>query len=550
MLKRKNPRDNRAWRELDNDYQRVKDLEMKTLFDQDPDRSEKFSCEFDQLFLDFSKNRLDDAAFTSLINLANEMELEKGIEAMFSGEPINETENRAVLHTALRDQSEESVWVNGKDVKPEIREIYSRIKHLCDQISNGDWLGYTGKPIRQIVNIGIGGSHLGPEMVTSALKPYWQHNMEVHYIANVDGTDAHETLKKVDPERALFIVASKSFTTQETLTNAHIAREWFLAQANAEEEIQHHFIAVSANEEKAKQFGMAEHNVFPLWDWVGGRFSLWSAIGLPIAATLGYHHFESLLKGAYAMDKHFREADFANNLPVILALLSIWYNNFFGARAEAVLPYDEYLANFPKHLQQLTMESNGKSVDREGQRVNYPTQPIIFGEPGTNGQHSFFQLLHQGTPLIPCDFLAPINHQNPYAENHEILLANCLAQSEALMTGKSRKAVQEELREKGFEWENIRQLVPYKAFEGNRPSNTLLYQRLTPYTLGQLIALYEHKTFVQGYIWNIFSFDQWGVELGKALAKTLLDDIRNPEQFAHHDQSTRKLLQRIRSEKG
>ena len=541
MLKHQSPLTTKAWASLREDHQRLENQTIKQLFDQDQNRFNRFSTQFDQLFVDFSKNRLDDQAFQHLIAFAREMELPAGIESLFNGEAINETENRPVLHTALRDFSDTPIQVEGSNIKPDIRQVYSQIRNLTTKVTNGEWKGYSGQPIQNIVHIGIGGSHLGPEMVTTALRPFWQPGIRVHYLANVDGADNQEILKDLNPETTLFIIASKSFTTQETLTNAHTARSWFLEQGGNEDDIQNHFIAISANVEKAREFGISGDHVFPLWDWVGGRFSLWSAIGLPIALTIGYDHFESLLRGAYAMDRHFRETTLENNLPAILSLVSYWYNNFFGTQAEAILPYDEYLKDLPRHLQQVTMESNGKSVDRSGQPVDYATQPVIFGEPGTNSQHSFFQLLHQGTPFIPCDFLAPIERNNSQ-EHHPKLLANCLAQSKALMLGQSVDSVKSEMKKAGYDEASIQQLAPYKTFTGNRPSNTFLYQNLDPYTLGQIIALYEHKTFVQGHLWNIFSFDQWGVELGKSLAKTLLPDIHNQTIHPDHDPSTSGLL--------
>ncbi len=536
------PLDTNAWQVLKERYDKVKGQHLKDLFKADPGRFNRFSLKAENLLLDYSKNRIDEEAFQSLVELCHEMNLAEGIESLFNGGLINETENRPALHTALRDPSSDKLMVDGKDVKQAIKSVKERIKNLVDQIQKGEWKGYTGKPIQYIVNIGIGGSHLGPEMVTTALKPYSQQGLEVQFVANVDGTDVTETLEKVDPEATLFIISSKSFTTQETLTNANTAREWFLSHISDEAAIPYHFVAVSANVEKATAFGISEKNVFPMWDWVGGRFSLWSAIGLPIAAYIGYEEFDNLLAGANAMDRQFLENRYEENMPVILALLSIWYKNFFGTNAEAVLPYDEYLSQLPKYLQQLTMESNGKNRDRNGYPVSYGTQPLIFGDPGTNAQHSFFQLLHQGTQLIPCDFMAPMESQHPFEDHHDKLMANCLAQTEALMRGESREEVVQQMKDKGYDERAIQKLAPFQEFDGNRPSNTLLYDRLSPYTLGQIIALYEHKTFVQGYLWNVFSFDQWGVELGKSLAKQLLPEIHQKKPQNTHDASTNGLL--------
>lgn len=542
MLNHVSPLETNSWQALKAHYDKLKKRHLTTFFDEDPERFNRFSLEAENLLLDFSKNRIDKDAFQSLLEFCREMDLGQGIESLFNGDFINETENRPALHTALRDPSREPLMVDGNNAKEAIKDVKEQMRRLVDQVQKGEWVGFTGKPIQHVVNIGIGGSHLGPQMVTTALKPYSQGNIQVHYIANVDGADATETLKKLNPETTIFIISSKSFTTLETLTNANTAKEWFLNNLNDETAIQYHFVAISANVEKATAFGIAEENVFPMWDWVGGRFSLWSAIGLPVATYIGYEQFENLLAGANAMDRHFHKNKYENNMPVILAMLSIWYNNFFGANAEAILPYDQYLAELPKYLQQLTMESNGKNRDRKGDPVSYPTQPVIFGEPGTNGQHSFFQLLHQGTQLIPCDFMAPLKSHHSQANHHEKLIANCFAQTEALMRGQSREEVVQQMKDKDYDDKTIQQLASYQVFEGNRPSNTILYDRLTPYTLGQIIALYEHKTFVQGYMWNIFSFDQWGVELGKNLANQLLPEIQKDELTNTHDNSTNGLL--------
>jgi glucose-6-phosphate isomerase len=461
---------------------------------------------------------------------------------MFGGQPINQTENRAVLHTALRNRSNHPVYVDGQDVMPGINEVLAQMKSFADQIYGGTWLGYTGKPIKSLVNIGIGGSDLGPVMVTEALKPYQNPELEIFFVSNVDGTHIAETLKKVDPETTLFFIASKTFTTQETMTNAHSARNWFLKKAKDESAVAKHFVALSTNSKAVQAFGIDPANMFQFWDWVGGRYSLWSAIGLPIACVLGFDNFEKLLSGAYNMDEHFRNSVFERNIPVVLAMIGIWNTNFLGAASEAILPYDQYLHRFAAYFQQGNMESNGKYVTRTGEKVTYSTGPIIWGEPGTNGQHAFYQLIHQGTHLIPCDFIAPAISHNPIGDHHYKLLSNFFAQTEALMKGKSLEEVKAEMNLAGRSLEEIDQIAPHRVFEGNRPTNSILVKKITPYTLGQLIAMYEHKIFVQGVIWNIFSFDQWGVELGKVLANGILPELANEDEVKSHDSSTNGLI--------
>ncbi|MTI30506.1 glucose-6-phosphate isomerase, partial [Xanthovirga aplysinae] len=459
-----------------------------------------------------------------------------------NGEKINETENRAVLHTALRNRSDLPVNLDGKDIMPEVDDVLDQMRDFSGRIISGQWKGYTGKAITDIVNIGIGGSDLGPLMVTEALKPYKVPHIKSHFVSNVDGTHISEVLKEVDAETTLFIIASKTFTTQETMTNAHTARDWFLSFAQNEDLVKSHFVAVSTNATKVAEFGIDPLNMFRFWDWVGGRYSLWSAIGLSIACSLGFNNFEKLLEGAYSMDQHFKNAEYSKNIPVTLAMIGIWYNNFFDAQSEAILPYDQYMHRFAAYFQQGNMESNGKSIDRGGKKLNYQTGPIIWGEPGTNGQHAFYQLIHQGTKMIPCDFLAPAISHNPVGDHHAKLLANFFAQTEALMQGKTEKKVVRELKETGKTEEEIEQLKSFKVFEGNRPTNSILFKMLTPHTLGSLIAMYEHKIFVQGVIWNIFSFDQWGVELGKQLANRILPELETEDEISSHDVSTNGLI--------
>jgi len=515
--------------------------DLRALFAADPERFEKFSIAFEDILLDYSKNRITEETKALLIQLANECGLEEAIAAMFSGERINVTENRPVLHTALRNQSDQPVYVDGKDVMPDVKRVLAQMKAFTEKIIAGEWKGYTGKEITDVVNIGIGGSDLGPVMVTEALKAY-KTRLNVHFVSNVDGTHIAETLKAVDPETTLFLIASKTFTTQETMANAHTAKDWFLASGALQEDVAKHFAALSTNTEAVRAFGIDTQNMFEFWDWVGGRYSLWSAIGLSISLAIGFDNFEELLKGAYDADVHFRETSFESNIPVILALLGVWYNNFFQAESHAILPYDQYLHRFAAYFQQGDMESNGKYIDRNGQQVDYQTGPIIWGEPGTNGQHAFYQLIHQGTKLIPCDFIAPANSLNPIGNHHQLLLSNFFAQTEALMNGKTEEEVVAELKKAGKSEQEIEALKAYKVFEGNRPTNSILFKIMTPRTLGRLIAFYEHKIFVQGVIWNIYSFDQWGVELGKQLANQILPELSDANTVTSHDSSTNGLI--------
>lgn len=515
--------------------------DLRQLFAADPERFNKFSIAFEDILLDYSKNRITEETRTLLVQLANECGLADAIEAMFSGERINVTENRPVLHTALRNQSDQAVLVDGKDVMTDVKRVLAHMKDFTEQIISGQWKGYTGKEITDVVNIGIGGSDLGPVMVTEALKAY-KTRLNVHFVSNVDGTHIAETLKGVDPETTLFLIASKTFTTQETMANAHTAKDWFLKSGAQLADVAKHFAALSTNTEAVRTFGIDTQNMFEFWDWVGGRYSLWSAIGLSISLSIGFDNFEELLKGAYEADVHFKTASFESNIPVILGLLGIWYNNFFQAESHAILPYDQYLHRFAAYFQQGDMESNGKYIDRNGQAVQYQTGPIIWGEPGTNGQHAFYQLIHQGTKLIPCDFIAPANSLNPIGNHHQLLLSNFFAQTEALMNGKTEAEVVAELKKAGKSAEEIDQLKSYKVFEGNRPTNSILLKKMTPRTLGRLIALYEHKIFVQGVIWNIYSFDQWGVELGKQLANQILPELSDADPVTSHDSSTNGLI--------
>lgn len=542
MLNRQNPTQTQAWRVLEAHYHAVKELHMRDLFAQDPERFQKFSLYFEDILIDFSKNRMTGETLQKLVQLARETQVEESIRKMFDGALINETEQRAVLHTALRNRSNTPVIVDGEDVMPEVNAVLEKMEKFSEQLLSGAWQGYTGKPITDIVNIGIGGSDLGAVMVTEALRPYWRGYIKPHFVSNVDGTHLEETLRDLSPETTLFIISSKTFTTQETMTNAHSARSWFLQAAEEEKWIPKHFVAVSTNQEGVEKFGIDPENMFEFWDWVGGRYSLTSAIGLSITCTIGFKHFVELLEGFHAMDLHFRHAPLDQNLPVILAMIGIWYNNFFGAETEAILPYDQYLHRFPAYFQQGNMESNGKYVDRSGKAVNYQTGPIIWGEPGTNGQHAFYQLIHQGTKLIPCDFIASAISHNPIGDHHEKLLSNFFAQTEALMMGKTEATVRAELQESGKSEAEIVELVPFKVFQGNKPTNSILAQKMTPRTLGILTALYEHKIFVQGVVWNIFSFDQWGVELGKQLAKSILPELQGDEVVTSHDASTNGLI--------
>jgi len=542
MFPKINPTETDAWRQLKEHYEEMKDLSMKQMFREDADRFSKLSTSIDDIVFDYSKNRVNDTTMGLLLKLAEECKVKEAIEAMFNGDKINETENRSVLHVALRNFSKEPMYSEGKDVMPQVKKVLRQMKSFCDKIHSGEWRGYSGKKIRYIVNIGIGGSDLGPLMVTEALKPYWIENIQAYFVSNVDGTHIVETLKKVKPERTLFLVASKTFTTQETMTNAHTAREWFLKKAKDEKHIARHFAALSTNEKEVVKFGIDKKNMFEFWDWVGGRYSLWSAIGLSIALTIGYKNFEQLLKGAHETDKYFTATPFEKNISVLMALVGLWYTNFFGSQTEAILPYDQYMHRFAAYFQQGDMESNGKSVERNGEPVSYSTGPIIWGEPGTNGQHAFYQLIHQGTLLIPCDFIVPAQSHNPIGDHHLKLISNFFAQTEALMNGKTDEEAQKELEKAGSTAEEIAKLLPFKVFSGNRPTNSVLIKKITPFTLGELIALYEHKIFVQGVIWNIFSFDQYGVELGKQLANKILPELQNEDKIESHDSSTNNLI--------
>lgn len=540
-MKNINPTGTPAWQKLAKLKQDKKELTLKKLFE-NPQRFDRYSIKWEDILVDFSKNRIDEEIFETLIALADQTALKEGIASMFTGQPINQTEGRAVLHTALRNRSNSPIIVDGKDVMPEVNQVLAQMKQFCEDITSGSWKGYTGKAIRSLVNIGIGGSDLGPVMVIEALKPYQNKNLDIHFVSNVDGTHIAETLKDLDPETTLFFIASKTFTTQETMTNAHSARKWFLDQAQDEAAIAKHFVALSTNAQAVEEFGIDTNNMFVFWDWVGGRYSLWSAIGLPIACAIGFNNFEKLLEGAHAMDKHFRDTPFEKNIPVILALIGIWNTNFLGAASEAILPYDQYLHRFAAYFQQGNMESNGKYVSRDGKKVDYTTGPIIWGEPGTNGQHAFYQLIHQGTQLIPCDFIAPAISHNPVGDHHVKLLSNFFAQTEALMNGKSLEEVEAEMEKAGKSREEIERLAPHKVFEGNRPTNSILVKQIDPFTLGALVAMYEHKIFTQGVIWNIYSFDQWGVELGKVLAKGILPELENEDEITSHDASTNGLI--------
>lgn len=515
---------------------------MRDLFAADPQRFDKFSVAMEGMLVDYSKHRITEETLALLRDLVREADVEGWRERMFRGERINWTENRAVLHTALRNRSGAPVYVDGKDVMPEVLEVLARMRRFSEAVRSGEWKGHTGKPINAVVNIGIGGSDLGPYMVCEALRPYGKPGLSMYFVSNVDGTHISETLKRCDPETTLFVVASKTFTTQETLTNARTARQWLVDALGSEAAVGRHFVAVSTNEAAVRDFGIDTANMFGFWDWVGGRYSLWSAIGLPIVLFIGMDAFEELLSGAYAMDTHFRTAPLERNLPVILGMLGIWYINFFGARTHAILPYDQYLHRFPAYFQQGDMESNGKRVDREGRVVDYATGPVIWGEPGTNGQHAFYQLIHQGTQLIPLDFIASVETHNPVGEHHRILLSNFFAQPEALMRGRTEAEARAELEAAGLSGEALEKLLPHKVFPGNQPSTSILLDKLTPRTLGMLIALYEHKIFVQGIVWNINSFDQWGVELGKQLAKTILGELADTQPISSHDVSTNGLI--------
>ncbi|MDE3982318.1 glucose-6-phosphate isomerase [Glaesserella parasuis] len=539
-----NPTQTFAWNALE--QHKAENLTIPQLFNEDPKRFDKYSLRFeDQILVDFSKNAISQHALSLLRKLADECQVKSATYAMFNGEKINRTENRAVLHTALRNRSNTPVEVDGKDVMPEVNAVLAKMKGFCERVISGDWKGYTGKAITDVVNIGIGGSDLGPYMVTEALRPYKNH-LTMHFVSNVDGTHIAETLAKINPETTLFLVASKTFTTQETMTNALSARQWLLDTAKDESAVAKHFVALSTNAKEVAKFGIDTENMFEFWDWVGGRYSLWSAIGLSIALSIGFEHFEQLLDGAHAMDKHFLNAPTEQNIPLTLALIGIWNNNFLGAESEAILPYDQYLHRFAAYFQQGNMESNGKYVGRDGKVVNYQTGPIIWGEPGTNGQHAFYQLIHQGTKLIPCDFIAPAQTHNPIGDHHPKLLSNFFAQTEALAFGKSKEVVEQEFSQAGKSLEEVAEIVPFKVFTGNKPTNSILVQKITPFTLGALIAMYEHKIFVQGVIFNIYSFDQWGVELGKQLANRILPELENNETITSHDSSTNGLINQFK----
>ncbi len=546
MLPVKDPTTTAAWQKLHEHAKTIKGTSISELFEADTTRFDNYSFQLNDVFVDFSKNLVTDETLKILLQLADECGVKGFIKAMFNGDLINQTEGRSVLHTALRNFSGKPVYSESKNVMDEVQELQSKMKTFCKQIHDGTRKGYTGKKIKYIVNIGIGGSDLGPLMVTEALKPYWIDGMEAHFVSNVDATHITEALKLVDPETTLFLIASKTFTTQETMTNAETAKEWFLKSAGDIKFVARHFVALSTNEDGVVKFGIDKDNMFGFWDWVGGRYSLWSSIGLSIALMIGYDNFDELLKGAYATDQHFQTAEFDKNIPVLMALISLWYINFFGSQTEAILPYDQYMYRFSAYFQQGNMESNGKSVDRAGHRVDYHTGPIIWGEPGTNGQHAFYQLIHQGTLLIPCDFIAPAQSHNPVRDHHQKLLSSFFAQTQALMNGKSKEAVEKELQDQGKTPAEIEKLAPFKVFEGNKPTNSILIKKITPHSLGQLIALYEHKIFVQGVIWNIFSFDQWGVELGKQLASSILPDLENDDSISKYDPSTNGLINKYK----
>ncbi|TXR51912.1 glucose-6-phosphate isomerase [Reinekea thalattae] len=548
MLHTINPTSTAAWKDLEHHFSEFNGTTLTELFAQSPDRFDDFNIRFgEQLLFDYSKNLINNETLTKLIALADECKLADAIKAMFSGEKINQTEGRAVLHTALRNRSNNPVMVDGEDVMPKVNAVLAKMQSFCSKVHTGQWLGYSGKAITDIVNIGIGGSDLGPVMITEALKPYQVEHINSHFVSNVDGTQIVETLKPLNPETTLFLIASKTFTTQETMTNAMTARQWFLDQAKDKNHVAKHFVALSTNAEKVDEFGIDTDNMFEFWDWVGGRYSSWSAIGLSVALTIGFDNFTAFLDGAHAMDNHFAETEFKQNIPVILALLGIWYNNFYNAESVAILPYDQYMHRFAAYFQQGDMESNGKCTDRNGDAVDYQTGPIIWGEPGTNGQHAFYQLIHQGTKMIPCDFIAPAISHNPVSDHHPKLMSNFFAQTEALAFGKSAEVVREELANAGKSEQEIDQLTAFKTFNGNKPTNSFLVQQITPFSLGALVAMYEHKIFVQGVIWNIFSFDQWGVELGKQLANKILPELLDSELVNSHDSSTNNLINQFKA---
>ena len=534
-----------SFKQLELDFLRLKDKHLKDLFKENSSRQVDFSILFNDIFVDFSKNRIDKLALSSLMNLAQECQLAEAIQSQFSGEKINQTENRSVLHTALRKPKGTSLLLDGVDIMSDIHEVRAHMKEFSNNVISGNWKGFTNKSITDVVNIGIGGSDLGPVMVTEALKPYKNH-LNIHFVSNVDGTHIAETVKHLNPETTLFLIASKTFTTQETMANAFSAREWFLNSAKDQKSVAKHFVALSTNKEQVEKFGIDASNMFVFWDWVGGRYSLWSAIGLSICLGIGYDHFEELLDGAHEMDDHFQNNQFDQNIPVILAMIGVWHVNFWNAASQAILPYDQYMHRFAAYFQQGDMESNGKTVDRNGKRVDYQTGPIIWGEPGTNGQHAFYQLIHQGTQIIPADFMAPAQSHNALGNHHTLLMSNFFAQTEALMNGKSKEEVEAELSKAGLNEIDIAKLAPYKVFEGNKPTNSILFKKLTPRVLGSLIAMYEHKIFVQGVIWNIFSYDQWGVELGKQLANSILPELENSDKIETHDSSTNGLINQFK----
>ena len=546
-MKNVNPTNTQAWKALEAHQSQLAHTTITDLFKQEENRFNDYSLTFEnQILVDFSKNKINQETLKLLRQLAKESALDEAINAMFTGEKINRTENRAVLHTALRNRSNTPVYVDGKDVMPEVNAVLAKMSAFCDRVISGEWKGYTGKAITDVVNIGIGGSDLGPYMVTEALRPYKNH-LNMHFVSNVDGTHIAETLKKVNPETTLFLVASKTFTTQETMTNANSARDWLLAAAKDNSAVAKHFAALSTNGKAVAEFGIDTNNMFEFWDWVGGRYSLWSAIGLSIALSIGFDNFEALLSGAHEMDKHFRTAPLEKNIPATLALVGLWNTNFLGAQTEAILPYDQYLHRFAAYFQQGNMESNGKYVDRNGNVIrDYQTGPIIWGEPGTNGQHAFYQLIHQGTMLIPCDFIAPAQSHNPLGDHHSKLLSNFFAQTEALAFGKTKEEVEAEFVKAGKSLDEVKDIVPFKVFTGNKPTNSILVQKITPFVLGALIAMYEHKIFAQGVIFNIFSFDQWGVELGKQLANRILPELAGKENVSSHDSSTNGLINQFK----
>ena len=531
-----------SWRALEAHFDQVKDLHMRDLFDQDARRFEKFNTQMDDILLDFSKNRMTDETFRLLCDLARECDVERWRAMMFEGEPINISEYRPVLHTALRNRGNTPVFVDGEDVMPRINRVLQQMRYFSERVRGGHWRGYSGHLITDVINIGIGGSDLGPHVVCDAMKPYAQRGMNVHFVSNVDPTHLTEILKFIQPESALFIVSSKSFTTQETMMNAVSARQWFVNTTGSEKAVAKHFVAVTSNVKAAGEFGILPENVFEFWDWVGGRYSLWSAIGLPIVLYLGMDHFEDFLEGAYAMDEHFKNTPIEKNIPVILAMLGIWYNNFFDAQSHAVMAYNQYLRRLPAHLQQLDMESNGKTINRQGERVDYLTGPIIWGETGSNCQHAFFQLMHQGTKPVPADFLIPARTKDPLGNQHSVLLSHFLAQTRALMMGKTEAEARKELEDTGIPEDKIKEVLPHKTFEGNKPTNSILFEKLDPRTMGALLAMYEHKVFVQGVVWNINSFDQWGVELGKQLAGEILQSLAKREESNDYDCSTNGLI--------